>query len=175
MIYNYREDPILGPILSYWLQKRGSRSMPRRRDLNPTEIPTRVLPNLQVIDVIDGGARFRYRLVGTALVDAYGRDFTGKCPNELFPDDRLRFIRTVCRAKSPIFTHNKYHTPKNLDLLAVRVYLPLSDDDSDVHHILGCLHFARDAPLDSGLWGKGIQFDPFQQHIEPIELEAATV
>ncbi len=51
--------------------------MPRRRDIDPTEIP-RLLPNLQITELIDGGARIRYRLTGTAIVNAYGADLTGK-------------------------------------------------------------------------------------------------
>ena len=175
MIYNYRGDPVLGPILAFWTDKRGSRSMPRKCDIDPTEIPRRILPNLQLIDVIDGGARFRYRLVGTALVDAYGKDFTGAYPDELFPDDRLSFIqkiyRTVCKSKAPLFTHNKYHTPKSIDLLAIRLYLPLSDDDTDVHHILGTLRFEHDVALDSGLWGAGATIDPSAQYMETVKIE----
>jgi hypothetical protein len=174
MVYNYRDDPILGPALAYWTRKRGSRAMPGRRDIDPTEIPPRILPNLQLIDVLNGGARFRYRLVGTALVDAYGRDFTGAYPDELFPDDRLKFIQgiyqTVCRSKAPLFTHNKYHTPKNVDLLALRVYLPLSDDDTEVHHILGTLRFEYDLGLGCGSWGDGAKIDPSAQYIETIDI-----
>ena len=78
MIDNYRDDPILGPALAYWIDKRGSRLLPSRRDIDPVEIPPKILPHLQIIDVVDGGARFRYRLIGTATVDAYGEDFTGR-------------------------------------------------------------------------------------------------
>jgi hypothetical protein len=78
MSYNYRDDPVLGPVLAYGVRKRGFRSMPRKCDIDATEIPPRLLPNLQLIDVIDGGARFRYRLVGTASVEAFGDDYTGK-------------------------------------------------------------------------------------------------
>ena len=63
MIYNYRNDPVLGVVLAYWDQKRGTRLMPCKRDIDPIEIPRRLLPNLQLIDVIDGGERFRYRFV----------------------------------------------------------------------------------------------------------------
>ena len=149
--------------------------MPRKRDNDPTDMPARILPNLQLVDVIDGGARFRFRLVGTAVADAYGRDFTGEYPDEMFPDDRLNFIqniyRTVCRSKSPMFVLNKYYTPKNLDLLAIRVYMPLSEDDCEVHHILGCMQFKYGMPQHIGSWGDDAQLDPLHQHTEMIEIE----
>ncbi len=97
MTYNYRDDPILGPTLTYWTQKRGARPMPRKRDIDPIELPPKLLPNIQIIEVIDGGARFRYRLVGTASVDAFGSDYTGRYPDEMFTDDRLNFIQSIYR------------------------------------------------------------------------------
>src|SRR5277367_3870617 len=125
MTYNYRDDPILGPALAYWVRKRGARSMPCKRDIDPTEIPPKILPNLQIIDVIEDGARFRYRLIGTRVVEAYGSDYTEKFPDELFPDDRLGLIqniyRTVCDSKSPLFTHNRYRSAQNIDLFANRI------------------------------------------------------
>jgi hypothetical protein len=72
--------------------------MPCKRDVDPTEMPRELLPSLQIIDVIDGGERFRYRLVGTALVAAYGEEFTGKCSDELLCGERLRFINELYRA-----------------------------------------------------------------------------
>jgi len=78
MIYNYCDDPVLAPVLAYWLQKRGARPMPRKGDIDPVELPPKLLPNIQIIEAIDGAARFPYRLVGTASVDAFGSDYTGR-------------------------------------------------------------------------------------------------
>lgn len=173
MIYNYREDPILGPTLTYWTQKRGSRSMPRKRDIDPIELPPKLLPNIQIIEVIDGGARFRYRLVGTASVDAFGSDYTGRYPDEMFSDDRLNFIqsiyRTVYTTKAPLFSLNRYHTTKNIDLFAYRIYMPLSEDDIEVGHILGILRYQSGVAADTG-WREGAKLDPFGQHTELIDV-----
>jgi hypothetical protein len=175
MAYDYCDDPILGPTLAYWLAKRRNRAMPRRAEIDPTEIPRKVLPNLQIIEVLDGGARFRYRLVGTALVEAYGRDFTGRIADELFPDDRLNFVqsiyRTVCDSKLPFFSRNKYHTPKDLELFSLRIHMPLSDDGMTVSHILGVMRFEYGAQLDSGVWGDKAQLDPEWHYTETIDIE----
>ena len=179
MAYNYRDDPILGPALSYWLGKRGGLAMPRKRDIDPVEIPPKILPNLQLIEVIDDGARFRYRLVGTALVDAYGRDFSGRIADELFPDDRLNFVqgiyRSVCTSKAPIFSRNKYHTPRNIDLFSMRIYLPLSDDGFAVHHILGAMRFEYGAVFDEGLWGLYSTLDPEWHYTEAVSLDSRSL
>jgi hypothetical protein len=172
MTYNYRDDPILGSVLAYWDRKRGARSMPSKRDMDPTEIPPELLPNLQIIDVIDGGTRFRYRLVGTALVQAFGEDYTGKHTDEIFLDERLRFIQevhgAVCKSKLPLFACNQYQTIRNIDLLANRIFMPLSDDGLDVHHILGVVRLEFAVFLNEhGLWG-GAKLDPLGQYVETI-------
>jgi hypothetical protein len=179
MTYNYRDDPILGSALAYWIKKRSARLMPCKRDIDPTEIPPKVLPNLQIIDVIDGGARFRYRLVGTALVDAYGSDFSGKYLDEMFLDTRLNFVqsiyRTVAKSKMPLFSRNKYHTPKNVDLFALRVCMPLSNDDWNVHHILGVLRFEFGAYFDCGIWGEEAKLDLSWRHNESITIDSLEI
>jgi hypothetical protein len=175
LTFNYQDDPILGPALAYWIRKRGASSMPRKRDIDPTEIHRKILPNLQIIDVIDQGARFRFRLVGTALVEANGKDYTGQYPDELLSKDRACFIlniyQTVCKLKRPLFSTNRYHTAKNSDLFTKRIYMPLSDDGVNVHYILGALKFESGMGLDKGTWGAG-RLDPAGQYMEPIEIAA---
>jgi hypothetical protein len=172
MTYSYRDDPMLGSVLAYWVRKRGTRPMPCRRDIDPTEISRELLPNLQIVEVVDGGARFRYRLAGTALVEAYGEEFTGKYSDELFCGERLRFMhemyRAVCASKAPLFARNKYKTPRNIEFAAYRIYMPLSDDGGDVHHIFGVLRLELGVHLDSGIWGDGVNLDSGEQYVEPI-------
>jgi hypothetical protein len=174
MVYNYRDDPVLGTVLAYWDQKRGTRLMPRKRDIDPVEIPPRLIRNLQIIDVIDAGEQFRYRLVGTASVEAYGSDYTGKHPEDMFSDDRpqriKRVYRAVCESKIPMFCQNKYLTPTDVELQALRIYMPLSDDGVQVSYIFGVLRFEFAPPFDRGFWGEGTISDPSSHYVEPITI-----
>jgi hypothetical protein len=56
----------LGAVQSYWDSKRRGRSMPSRADIRPDELRD-WLSQLMLVDVIDGGRDFRYRLLGTKL------------------------------------------------------------------------------------------------------------
>jgi hypothetical protein len=145
--------------------------MPSKRDIDPVDMPRQILPHLQIIDVVDGGVRFRYRLIGTALVEAYGRDYTGSHVDTMVSGARLDFIlqayRTVCELKAPVFCHNRYLTVRNTDLLATRIYMPLSDDGAEVQFILGALSFTFSDNLHAGMWGSG-RLEPAEQIIEPI-------
>ncbi len=176
MAYNYHDDPLLGPALAYWLRQRGTRVMPCKRDIDPTEIPRSLLPHLQILDVVDSGARFRYRLIGTALVQAYGRDYTGTYADELVSSERARFIQGVYRAvyerKVPVFSHNRYHTARGRDLIANRLYMPLTHEGSTVDYILGALNFTFGDSVRDGVWG-GASLEPTEQYFEPINLASA--
>jgi hypothetical protein len=174
MTYNYRDDPLLGSALAYWNARRGDRLMPSRRDIDPVGIPPRTLPNLQIIDVIDGGARFRYRLIGTATVEAYGEDFTGRYPDEMFPPELRDFIHgvygEVCSSKAPVFLSNRYVTAKGFELGSKRIYMPLSDDNRDVSHIFGVLKFEYNASSTADRWRDGATLIPASAHVERVEI-----
>jgi hypothetical protein len=173
MTNSYRDDPVLGPALAYWTEKRGTRLMPSRRDIDPVEIPRKILPNFQIIDVVDGGARFRYRLIGTATVDAYGEDFTGRYPDEIFPADLRDFIhgiyRQVCAWRAPLFLSNRYITVKGFRLASRRIYMPLSDDNVDVRHILGVLRFEYDSSAAADRWRDSAMLIPDSAYVEQVD------
>jgi hypothetical protein len=118
--YDYSADPVLGAAL-YWRAKRGSRSMPARRDIDPVEMP-KLLPHLVLIDHV--GDRYRFRLVGSELVYAYGRDYTGHYADEFFKGSRAKNIigvyGIVRDARRPAFMRSRYETTKDINLIANR-------------------------------------------------------
>lgn len=155
--FDYKADLILGKVLDYWKRKRSSRAMPSRRDIDPTEIP-HLLPHLQLIDVAEGGQRFRYRLVGTTLVQTFGREYTGLWLDQLFAGARAKFAgdiyRKVCELRRPLFVRNGYLTSKGLPLVANRLYLPLSADGTTVNMLMGALTFESTSAIVAGAWGE---------------------
>jgi hypothetical protein len=141
---NHADDPLLAELLAYWERKRADRPMPQRADLDPAEIPS-LLPHLRLTEVMEGGKRFRYRLVGTAIVEAYGREHTGRHLDEVLSGERLAFVeglyRTVCERQRPIFARTYYVGPWAVPNLARRVMVPLSDDGEMVNVIVTVLAF----------------------------------
>ncbi len=126
-------DKVLSALLDYWRSKLAGRAMPRRADIEPTEIP-QLLPHLQLVDRVDG--RFRYRLAGTAIVAAYGSELTRRFVDEIIPPPRCAVAEahynTVYETKRPIFVRSKYTTTHDIDIVASRVILPLSEDGTTV-------------------------------------------
>src|SRR5258708_20353959 len=71
-------------LLEYWHGKRAGKRTPLRAAVDPLDIPN-LLPHLMLTEPIDGGADSRYRLVGTARVEAAGLDFPCPCQNQPLP------------------------------------------------------------------------------------------
>ena len=71
--------PLLRHLYGYWSQKRDGRKLPRRSDIDPTELPAELWPHLLLQDVIINGdaVRFRYTVVGQHFRDQIGRHVTG--------------------------------------------------------------------------------------------------
>ena len=147
--------------------------MPSPCDFDPAAVPL-LLPHVQLIDRVEG--RYRYRLVGTELVQAFGRDYTGQFPDEMFANDRGQFICGVYDAvretRQPMFLRSHYVSTRSADFIANRLYLPLSNDGSEVNMILGVLtfDFGRLGPV-AGVWSSAA-LAPSGSHLEAVPFES---
>jgi hypothetical protein len=124
----------------YWLNKRGQRPMPRRSDIDPTEIPPRVLPGISLVEVVPDDRRYVYRLMGTAEVQVRGFDPTGKSVLEGFlaPDvnDALGCYDKVVAKRIPLVDPVPFIAADGRYVPEETIFLPLSDDGSNVNKIL---------------------------------------
>ncbi|HLZ68165.1 MAG TPA: PAS domain-containing protein [Aliidongia sp.] len=68
-------------LLEHWYNLKGDRPLPRRADLDPTDIAYS-LGSVALVE-IEPPFRPRYRLVGTRLADLLGDDPTGRYVDEL--------------------------------------------------------------------------------------------
>ena len=125
-------DRRLRRVYDYWQGKRGARAMPGRADVDPGELRS-VLPYLMLTDVLDGGHRFRYRLFGTAVAEAFGMDPTGRFVDEVMSDPKYRaFIvglyRDIVTMKRPIYSTTRYGGHRDVEMWTQRLMMPLSSD-----------------------------------------------
>jgi len=134
--------PLLKELVAYWERRRGTRLAPRRADVDPADLPAH-LPNLFMVDVLDGGADFRYRLIGTAIVDGLGRDSTGKRLSELYHDRPtvlarlLERFNLVVTERRPVFTRGQVLWLPDAGIRRfVSGALPLSDDGASIDTVL---------------------------------------
>lgn len=136
-------DEPLRAMYAYWRSKRGGRTMPRRQSIEPSEIP-RLLPHIMITEVIDHGARFRYRLSGGAVTEAFGRSLTNQYVDELLRGRYRDFIvglyLDVCRNRRSVFCESRYRG-KSAGVTTKRLLMPLSEDDIEVNQVLAIQTF----------------------------------
>jgi hypothetical protein len=144
-------EPLLSAVWEFCAARRAGRSMPSRADMDPVDMPRFVLPYLVLFDVFDQGARFRWRLAGTAVVNYFGRDATGRFGEEVLSGEYLAFITSLtkhaCRSRVPIFSHAIFHWEATRTMTTSRLYVPLGDDTVGVTQILGAHDFGAKARL----------------------------
>ncbi len=139
-------DPLQRQMYAYWQQKRGPRPMPSRADIDPTEIP-RLLPNILISEYVAeaGVERWRYRLAGTAVAAAFGRNPTGHFADELTKGDYREFIerihRVVREEQRALFCESEYTGASELRMSAKRLLLPVTTAGRYADQIITLLVF----------------------------------
>ena len=127
-------------LYDYWLARCGERRMPRRADIDPLDIPPRLLPGICLVDVVPDTRRYVYRLVGTGDVEVRGHDPTGKSVLEGYygPSavDALACYDQVAATKAPLLDAIPFVAPNGRYVTDETIFLPLSDDGASVSKIL---------------------------------------
>lgn len=123
---------------TYWASLRRGRRAPRRRDIDPTEVPSSLLPWIVLAD--REAEDFRIRLTGTGQYGLMGRDLTGRTLSTLTENaDYNAYIGGLYqRVESeirPIYSATDFRSDGSNRRIG-RVMTPLSDDGEAVSHIL---------------------------------------
>lgn len=134
-------DPRLASLYRYWLGIRPAADLlPGRRHLEPEAIP-QLLPWICLTDVQRAPLRFKYRLVGTRLVDVLGSDPSSGWYEEVHPDFPVsnaypHFVAAVeqrrvawYRGPATMFASARWKTIE-------RLILPMAQNGRDVDMLL---------------------------------------
>lgn len=130
-------------IYDYWNTCRSGRSMPRRADVDPVDLPEH-LPGLLLIDVEGEDARghriYRYRVVGTREVLNRQFDPTGRRVEDGYfaksKDDAIHSYDSVCHHRNAIYEKLSFRSKDGIPINEDSVMLPLSENGTDVSQIL---------------------------------------
>jgi hypothetical protein len=142
-------------LYDHWNKKRGKRLMPARRQIDAVEFPARLPPYLFMVDLSDNPPRWRYRFVGTAMVERVGVDLTGRFHADVLGTKYCRYLTTlndeVFERKHPIYTETMLYAKEGGALLTKRLLLPLAHLGPEPAIILGAqtYHGGSNAPPHS--------------------------
>lgn len=133
----------LREAFAYWRAKCGDRAMPSRDDLDPSEM-LGWLSHTLLVDVVyenDRPQDFRFRLVGTDVVERYGKEFTGRTLSALDLDGKSpeildEYRRTVDRSRPQYFI-DEFVQHSGRPMHYERLLMPLSDDGQNINMLFG--------------------------------------
>jgi hypothetical protein len=133
-------SPRIRRLHAYWQRQRDERNgrLPKRGDIAPEEIKD-LLPNIMIVDVEHDPLRFRYRLVGTRVVEYNGFEFTGRYLGEIgWPEeqDLIASYAAVVHGRQPFFGLLAWGLVAGAMGRCEFVRLPLGADGETVSQIL---------------------------------------
>lgn len=146
----------LRELYDYWHVRRGTNGLAPRCAIDPLEMPRAVLPQVMITEVMPGEdrPRYRYRLVGTGMVEAAGFDPTWRFLDEVLPGSYgtyvLELYDEMIRARRPLYSESDYvalGAPQSTERTTQRLMLPMADEDGEVRSVLSGQTFDRPQPL----------------------------
>ena len=122
--------------------------IPDRRQIDPLAFGPALLPMLAMLDVLQGGQDYRWRLFGTHHEQEFGANLTGTRLSEL---ERLKTSATAFRrildatvaAKAPVYFELTYLNSGQIHRHATGAMLPLTDGDPEIGVLLGATDWWR--------------------------------
>ncbi len=127
-------------LIQNWLKIHPGDRLPGRQHFDPTGIP-RLLKNIVLTEVERMPYRFKVRVLGTAVADAFGRDFTGRYMDEVFDNHAESLSHSVrvevAETGMPCLRPAVPGTFKGMDIAPREgVHLPLASDGKTVDYVL---------------------------------------
>jgi hypothetical protein len=135
----FADQPALTTVAAYWQSRRRGRLMPDRADIDPLDLPPSLWPNLLITEPAGpdgkGGENWRYRLVGSAHVERYTYDFTGKTTGEImhgsYRDYMNRIYATAFHQRVPVYSESVFRWDVEGYAATRRLMLPISQGETD--------------------------------------------
>jgi hypothetical protein len=139
------EHPKLAALETLWRGKCGSKSIPARSDFGLFEfVPW--MGNLTILEVIEGGEDFYFRLHGTNIVNLYGYEMTGKYVSGLSEEIRITIFREYSEAvqrREPTVIRRSHVHPSREYTKVIKLLLPLSPVGETINQPFSCSYPVR--------------------------------
>lgn len=143
-------------MLRNWLAIHPRTHLPGRQHFDPLTIP-RLLKSVILTDVERDPYRFKVRVLGTIIADAFGRDFTGQYMDQVFDDHAASLSHTlrvsVVETGLPRLRPPVSGTFQGLDIAPLEgLHLPLAGDGQTVDYVLSMFVYLPSSANVDGVW-----------------------
>lgn len=131
----FADEPALTEVSEYWTRQRHGQRMPTRSDIDPLHLSAAIWPNLLLAEPVSDSKAMRYRLVGSAHVERYAFDFTGKTTSDImqgsYRDYMEEIYSTSLRDAVPVYSESVFRWDTQGFAMTRRLMLPLSQSNSN--------------------------------------------
>ena len=133
-------------LFDYWRSKFKSGRLPARKDFDPIDIPN-LLPGLSLIEAVwsQDAPRFRIRLVGTGVVEHFGRDATGLWFEDAYDAEvcarQVADYTQIATTARPSLTQPIAPIPDREHIVCHRLVVPLTNGGDRVEQMMSLMIF----------------------------------
>jgi hypothetical protein len=135
-------NPIVCEAFATWQKLCGARRFPSRTDMSPRAMRG-FLKNMTLIQVLDGGQDFRYRVSGDQVNLQQGMNLQGKTLTEIdgyipnYGSHLRKLYQRVLRHREPLAYRGLYFRPADQHTFSHEsIMAPLSDDGETIDHLI---------------------------------------
>jgi hypothetical protein len=133
-------NPMVRSIAQYWLGIGPDDALPGRQHFDPIDIWP-LIKNVWIVDVDGSPPRFRYRVVGTKVVEYVGEEPVGWTMDEVFPhfeeSETGKDFARVVEERKPRWRRGNPTLRRDKDFKTVeQIFLPLARDGRNVDMVL---------------------------------------
>jgi len=125
-------DAALCCMAEYWSRLRAGRVMPDKTELDPLNLPPDIWPNLLLVEPVAASSDLRYRLVGSAHVERYGYDFTGRTIADIASGSYREYLeeqfRHVLVQHKPVYSESLFRWDTTGYAVTKRLIMPLATE-----------------------------------------------
>lgn len=132
-------NPQLAAFLALWRTKTDGTALPARADFSMEDLRP-FLGRIGILDVVDGGADFRFRVYGSNIATAYKGEMTGKSVQEYrsnFRDVIVPGYRRCFETREPRYDILKIDDEAMLYRWE-RIVVPLAADGRTINMLMVC-------------------------------------
>ena len=141
--YDQISSPIIKRAYSYVMGNRSISGLPSRSEIDPIHM-SEYLDHVELLDVINGGETFRYRIAGGAIEQIFHSKMQGRMLEDIFTGDVLSFklvmFRRCVENRTVILSNDTLERGGELLLKYERLLIPLSPDGTLVNILFGCTY-----------------------------------
>ena len=134
-------------VLDHWDTLRDGRFAPAWTEFHLDELDPAIVPWCNAVDVIDGGADFRYRFWGTMRTEVQGQEMTSKSVRDLWPPELSESITAeylaLLERRRPTWFDTRASAGEKHETRYQFLRLPFSSDGETIDTIFAISHNRR--------------------------------